>query len=102
MRDIIKALTHAKQHADMYAFIGRERPMLVNKRGPLWTDRIELRPERSESRDHRTTRVSLPVVSRLATVKADLVPSCVVARTATANLPAVEAEGAASEVPSLF
>jgi hypothetical protein len=51
MRDVIKALTHAKQHVDMYAFIGRERPMLVNERGPLRADRIHLRPERSESWD---------------------------------------------------
>ena len=53
MRDIIKAVTHAKQHADMHAFVGRKRTVLINKRGPLRTGRIKLRGERRESRDHQ-------------------------------------------------
>ena len=51
MGDIIKALADAKQHADVHAFIGRKRSMLINEGGPLRTCWIELGGERSESRD---------------------------------------------------
>jgi hypothetical protein len=53
MRPVIKTLTDAEQHADVDAFLGRDRPMRVNKSGPLWTGWIELRTERRQSRHHQ-------------------------------------------------
>jgi hypothetical protein len=97
MGDIIKPLTDAEQHADMNAFIGCERPMRVNKSRPLGTGRLERRGERRESRHGQNDPRIVAGVSRLATAKADLVPSCVVASTVTANLPPGEVDGTPSE-----